>query len=87
MLFRSVAHVVSRAELVPSPAAILAVDPEDASVRRPLTDDTRGAYAATFAAWRAETARRWRDAGVGYTEVRDDEPMDVAIRRIVAPVA
>lgn len=82
-----VAHVVSRRELDPAPGAQLAVDPEDVSVERPLTDETRSAYRDAFAGWRRETARRWRDAGVGYSEICDDDPMDVAIRTIVAPVA
>jgi len=56
-------------------------------VERPLTDETRSAYCDAFAGWRRETARRWRDAGVGYSEICDDDPMDVAIRTIVAPVA
>ena len=82
-----VAHVVSRGELDPAAGAQLAVDPEDPMMQRPLTKETRSAYTAAFAAWRQDTARRWRDAGVGYTEICDDEPMDVAIRHILAPVA
>ncbi len=82
-----VAHIVARAELEPASGAILAVDPEDPTVQRPLTDETRAAYRASFASWRFDTARWWRDAGVGYTEIVDDDPVDVAIRRIVAPVA
>ena len=82
-----VAHVVSRGELDPAAGAQLAVDPEDPMMQRPLTKETRSAYTAAFAAWRQDTARRWRDAGVGYAEICDDEPMDVAIRHIVAPVA
>lgn len=79
-----VAHVVSRGELEPSAGVQIVVDPEDATVRRPLSDATRAVYRDAFDAWRQDTARSWRDAGVGYAEVRDDDPMDVAIRRIVA---
>jgi uncharacterized protein (DUF58 family) len=79
-----VAHIVSRKELEPPSGAVLAVDPEDEHIRRPLTDATRAAYLTAFGRWRAETARRWRDAGVGYAELVDDEPMDLAVRRLVA---
>ena len=79
-----VAHIVSRAELEPSPVAMLAVDPEDATIRRPLTDATRAAYRDAFDAWRMEIARGWRDDGVSYQQIVDDEATDVAIRRVVA---
>jgi uncharacterized protein (DUF58 family) len=79
-----VVHVVSRAELEPTRGAILAVDPEDPTISRPLTDATRAAYRAAFDAWRMEIARGWRDDGVAYHEIIDDEATDVAIRRVVA---
>ena len=79
-----VAHIVSRAELEPSPVAMLGVDPEDATIRRPLTDATRAAYRDAFDAWRMEIARGWRDDGVSYQQIVDDEATDVAIRRVVA---
>jgi uncharacterized protein (DUF58 family) len=77
-------HVVSRTELDPPRTAVLATDPEDASIARPLTDGTRAAYAAAFGAWRGDVARGWRDDGVAYHEVVDDEPVDVLVRRLVA---
>jgi uncharacterized protein (DUF58 family) len=77
-------HVVSRAELDPPRAAMLATDPEDASMARPLTDATRDAYRAAFDAWRGDVARSWRDDGVAYHEIADDEPVDVFVRRLVA---
>ncbi len=79
-----VAHVVSRFELDPPATAMLATDPEDPSLARPLTADTRGEYRAAFDAWRGEVARAWRDDGVAYHEVLDDEPADVLVRRVVA---
>jgi uncharacterized protein (DUF58 family) len=79
-----VVHVVSRAELEPPQAAMLAMDPEDPSVVRPLTSGTRSAYRAAFDAWRGDVARGWRDDGVAYHEVVDDQPVDVLVRRIVA---
>jgi uncharacterized protein (DUF58 family) len=77
-------HVVSRAELEPPRAAMLATDPEDASTSRPLTAGTRDEYRAAFDAWRREVARGWRDDGVAYNEIVDDEPVDVLVRRLVA---
>ena len=65
-------------------AAMLATDPEDATVARPLTNATRDAYRAAFSAWRGEVARAWRNDGVAYHEIADDEPVDVMIRRLVA---
>jgi uncharacterized protein (DUF58 family) len=80
-----VVHVVSRLELDPPRAAMLATDPEDPSVSRPLTADTRDAYRAAFDDWRGNVARAWRDDGVAYREIVDDEPVDVLVRRLVAP--
>lgn len=79
-----VVHIVARAELEPPRGAMLATDPEDASIARPLTDATRAAYRAAFDTWRTEVARDWRDDGVAYHEIVDDEATDIAIRRVVA---
>jgi uncharacterized protein (DUF58 family) len=77
-------HVLSRMELDPPHAAMLATDPEDALLSRPLTADTRAAYQESFGAWRGEVARGWRDDGVSYHELVDDDPIDVLVRRLVA---
>lgn len=79
-----VVHVVARTELAPPEHALLAVDPEDPTVRRPLTPATRLAYVQAFAAWRAEESRRWREVGALHTQVADDEPADHAVRRVVS---
>jgi uncharacterized protein (DUF58 family) len=79
-----VVHVVSRVELEPPRAAMLAVDPEDPATARPLTPETRETYRAAFDAWRGEVARAWRDEGVAYHEMIDDEPVDVVVRHLVA---
>ena len=63
---------------------MLATYPEDASTSRPLTAGTRDEYRAAFDAWRREVARGWRDDGVAYNEIVDDEPVDVLVRRLVA---
>lgn len=80
-----VVHIVSAAELEPGDEAMLAMDPEDASQQRPLFAATREGYREAFAAFRAEVARGLRADGVQYVEVRDDEPSDAAVRRIVRP--
>jgi uncharacterized protein (DUF58 family) len=83
-----VVHVVSRVEIDPPRDAMLATDPEDAAVARPLTSSTRDAYRAAFGGWRAEVARGWRDDGVAIHEIVDDEPVDVLVRHlVVAPGA
>lgn len=79
-----VAHVVAREELDPPRRTLLAADPEQAFVRRMLVEGTRREYDERFASWRAEVARRWRAAGVSYTEVITDEPAPHAVRRIAA---
>ena len=78
-------HIVAQHELEPPARAILAIDPENDSVRRPLVDATRDAYQEAFAQWRAALATDWRGAGASYTMVRDEEPADRAVRRIVTP--
>ena len=79
----TVAHVVAREELEPPTGALLVVDPEDDTVRRPIDDVARTRYAAAFAEWRDATARAWRAAGARHVLVRDDEATDRAVRRIV----
>ena len=80
-----VAHVVAPEEVDPPARALLAADPEDALVRRPLTADNRAGYVAAFAEWLAGTAREWRAAGAYYSMVTSDEPPDRAVRRLVSP--
>jgi hypothetical protein len=79
-----VAHIVARDELDPPREPMLATDPEDASVARPLTPSTRAPYRAAFDAWRGDVARAWRDDGVSYQEIVDDQAPDILVRRIVS---
>jgi len=78
-------HVVAREELDPSSASIIAIDPERTELKRSLLTETREGYLAAFAAWRAELARAWREAGAAYFEVVTDEAADHAVRRIASP--
>lgn len=76
-------HVVAAEELVPPRELALAVDPEDARVRRPFDAAARVAYDARFTEWRGALARRWREAGATYGLAVTDEPPARAVRRIV----
>jgi uncharacterized protein (DUF58 family) len=78
-------HVVARRELAPADDAVMATDPEDETIARPLVRETREGYAATFAEWRAEVARAMRADGVSYAEVVDDAPVEQVVRRVVMP--
>ena len=80
-------HVVAREELGPGAGAMLATDPEEPRIRRPLGPANMEEYQSAFELWRGEMAREWRDAGAGYTQVATDEPAERAVRRIVEPSA
>lgn len=76
-------HVVAAEELAPTIGARLAQDPEVPQVERVIDRNALQGYRAAFDAFRAETARRWRATGAGYTEVQTDASMPRAIRQIV----
>ena len=80
-------HVVAREELSPDRRAVMAADPEDDALRRPLVDETRGAYDEAFAEWRSVLAAAWRAAGASYAMVVTDEPVERAVRRLTTPPA
>jgi uncharacterized protein (DUF58 family) len=77
-------HVVADEELDPPSRSMLAVDPEDASIARPLVADVRAAYLERFAAWRAELAAAWRGEGLTYTLARVSEPTSRVVRRVAS---
>lgn len=77
-------HVVSTQEVVPPDGAFLARDPEQQELQRMLAPSALATYHARFAEFRAETARRWRAAGAGYTEARSDAPLPRLVRQIVS---
>ncbi len=80
-------HIVARRELEPTPAAMMAIDPEDTALERPLVATSHAGYVERFAAWRAEIASAARRAGIAYQEIVDDQPVEATVRRIVAPTA
>jgi hypothetical protein len=58
------------------------VDPEDASLARPLVAESRAVYLERFAAWRTELAASWRAEGLSYTVARVSEPASRVVRRV-----
>lgn len=75
-------HVVADEELDPPRRSVLAVDPEDASLARPLFAESRAAYLERFATWRNELAASWRAEGLSYTMGRASEPASRVVRRV-----
>jgi uncharacterized protein (DUF58 family) len=81
-----VVHVVVAEELQPDPKKLLLADPENPTLRRPMSRTARTEYLRRFAAWRDELAREWRRAGASYAMVvPGTEPMRGTIRRITIP--
>ena len=76
-------HVVAREELEPPRQAMRAIDPEDASIVRPLDDTMWARYASNFAEWRQQVAAGWRHAGATWTAVTTGEDPAVAVRRVI----
>jgi hypothetical protein len=77
-------HVVATQEVSPPEGAFLARDPEQPALQRLLAPAALASYRTRFADFRAQTARRWRAAGAGYTEARTDAPLPRLIRQIVS---
>jgi uncharacterized protein (DUF58 family) len=75
-------HIVADEEIDPPARSILAVDPEDASLARPLVAESRAAYVERFADWRAQLAVSWRAEGLSYTLARVSEPASRVVRRV-----
>ena len=76
-------HVIAREELEPARQAIRAVDPENASIVRPLDDVMWSRYASNFAEWRQQVAASWRHAGALWTSVTTGEDPAMAVRRVI----
>jgi uncharacterized protein (DUF58 family) len=78
-----VVYLVSREELALGAERVVAVDPEDASLRRPLSRTAHRAYDADFAAFRASMRNRWLATGARYACIIDDQPPADAVRSLV----
>jgi hypothetical protein len=77
-----VVHILSPLELDPPERTVLAVDPEDDRLRRPLTAHSRVAYLEEFARWREGIALACRSSGATYLTATADERPDRTVRRI-----
>ena len=82
-----VVHLVARAELTPGTDRAVAVDPEDATLRRPLARSTVRAYDAAFGAFRSSMRNRWLATGARYIMIVDDQPPADAVRTLVRAAA
>jgi uncharacterized protein (DUF58 family) len=78
-----VVQLVARAELAPGGDRSIAVDPEDATLRRPVSQRVLSAYALAFAAFRSEARARCLATGARFIEVVDDMPPSDAVRAVV----
>ncbi len=82
-----VVHLVSRAELSLGVERAVAVDPEDAALRRPLARSAHRAYDANFTAFRVAMRNRWLATGARYVEIADDQSPADAVRMLVRAAA
>jgi len=80
-------HVLHAAEIDPPQRTTLLIDPENADLKRPMTETTRRRYLTSFAEWRTVLAREWRMAGAFYTAISTDEVVAHAVRRVTMPHA
>jgi uncharacterized protein (DUF58 family) len=76
-------HVVAREELSPAERATVVSDPEDATLRRPLTRRARAVYLARFGEWRATLRQGLRAAGASYVMAATDEPVDRVVHAVI----
>ena len=78
-------HIVAGEELSPRARDVLATDPEDEAIARPLVEESYAGYIAAFNGWREETAAAWRAAGALFTAVVAEESAAHAVRRVAGP--
>lgn len=78
----TIVHVVAPEELHPPGDGLLAVDPEQQSMRRTLDRSARASYERAFGAWLDETADAFRAAGVAYVRANTSEAAAHLVRRI-----
>ena len=80
-------HLLTPEEMDPPAEARLAVDPENATLRRSLDADGRRAYAGALEAWLDRMQQEYRGAGVHYVRALSSEPPERIVRRVAAPDA
>jgi hypothetical protein len=77
-----VVHVIAAEELDPPSDAVLAVDPEQASMRRTLDGSARDEYREAFNRWSEAVALVLRAAGVRYIRAVTTEASAHLVRRV-----
>lgn len=77
-----VVHLVATEELDPPGDALLAVDPEQAGMRRTLDGAARREYQRAFTVWLDEVASTLRMARVQYFRAETSEPAAHVVRRV-----
>ena len=82
-----VVHLIARAELRLGTDRAVAVDPEDAALRRPLARSATRAYDDAFGAFRASMRTRWLATGARYVAIVDDQTSSDAVRSLVRAAA
>ena len=82
-----VIHIVADEELNPPSGGLLAVDPEQPTLRRILDGPMRAEYRASFSGWMDQTAVDLRAAGVRYIRALTSEPAPHIVRRIADSTA
>jgi len=78
-----VVHLISREELSLGVDRAVAVDPEDKTLRRPLSRATHRAYDEAFGGFRSTMRSRWLATGARCVEIIDDQPAPDALRLLV----
>ncbi len=82
-----IVHIVAGEELDPPGDALLAVDPEQPTLRRILDGEMRARYRDAFTRWLDEMGAATRAAGVRYVRAGTDEPAPHVVRRIAGETA
>ena len=82
-----VVHIIAAAELNPPDEALLAVDPEEPTLRRIFDGDIRAQYRETFSRWLDEMATAARAAGIRYVRAPTTEAAPHLLRRIAGETA
>jgi uncharacterized protein (DUF58 family) len=77
-----IVHIVATEEMDPPQQALLAVDPEDPTMRRLLDGAMRTQYRERYSTWLEELAASTRAAGIRYVRALTDEPAAHVVRRV-----
>ncbi len=80
-------HIVATEEIDPPTQALLAVDPENPSMRRLLDGEMRTQYRERFTQWLDEMAASARSARIRYVRALTDEAAAHLVRRVAGETA